>query len=657
MKKLTAFCFALLIVLPIETSSQGNIDWEEMWVIPHPLSSNGPFGWMYGKQRYTGIAYDKWRNVVYIVNPEMCGPNGDIPCPKIRVLNAETGYISTTVGREYGTGLPGLLSVPPDTIVTGVPGWPDSSYGGFMKGRFALYKIDLDDEGRIYVSNLVSPIWGTCIPGPFPNCDSNYLKQGPFRVYRWDAPSSSPVRVYTTLNANASAVGTPVSSEMNAYRWGDAFTVVGKRENMQPIVVDSVRIFVSGGKYLDTLSGNPELNLIITDTRANRPGNGLGPAKLDYRLGARYTSAPGFAAHGIAPTGVSFLSDIWTDRNDGPAMRNTLSFPGLPPQNIPLTWNHTIPENSVIGTGKSGPIDFFEGCFGEKYFICADGNVEDTSSALNNHTRARVMIVTTLGQEHRKSGLGDTPLLGNKKMDLISPYPNYISDVDYKIDFDPINGKPHMTLFVLMSNNGIAAFRSRMPICGWIPVELQSFTGYARDGNIRLEWNTASETQNYGFEIQRSFNRGAHWERIGFIRGNGTTTLENRYEYFDPVTDVHKNVGSVIYRLKQIDIDGRFEYSPVTSVFVSGGDRAFEFLPATNHSLPPSRISFSLIESAHVTIMLYSLLGEELGILTNGWMASGIQHVDIPLRLPSGVYLCIAHVNGVSYTTRIPVIR
>lgn len=653
MKKLIAFCFALLIALPIESSSQGNIDWEEFWVIPHPLSSNGPYGWMYGGHRYTGIAYDKWRDVVYIVNPDMCGPNGDIPCPKIRVLNAETGQISTTVGREYGTGLPGFLPVPPDTIVTGVPGWPDSSYGGFMKGRFALYKIDLDDEGRIYVSNLVSPIWGTCIPGPFPNCDSSYLKQGPFRVYRWDTPSSNPVRVYTTLNANASAVGTPVSSEMNAYRWGDAFIVVGKREGAQPNVVDSVRIFVSGGKYLDTLSGNPELNLIITDTRANRPGNGFGSAKLDYRLGARYTSTPGFAAHGIAPTGVSFLSDIWTDRNDGPAMRNTLSFPGLPPQNIPLTWNHTISENHMTGTGKSGPIDFYI-CLNTNLLICADGNVEDTSSALNIHNRARVMNVATLGQEHLEPGLGDTPLLGNKKMDLVSPYPNYISDVDYKINFD---GKPRMTLFVLMSDNGIAAFRSRWPyICG-IPVELQSFTGYARDGNIQLEWNTASETQNYGFEIQRSFNRGVQWERIGFIQGNGTTTQENRYEYFDPITYVHKNVGSVIYRLKQIDIDGRFEFSPVASVFVSGGDRSFEFLPAPNHSLPASRISFSLKESAHVRIKLYSLIGEELGILTDGLVSSGTHHLDIPLRLPSGVYLCTAHVNSVSYTTRIPVIR
>ncbi len=89
-----------------------------------------------------------------------------------------------------------------------------------------------------------------------------------------------------------------------------------------------------------------------------------------------------------------------------------------------------------------------------------------------------------------------------------------------------------------------------------IPVELISFTANASEGLVELSWITATETNNQGFEVQRSAG-GGEFEAIAFVEGHGTTTETQTYSY----SDRNVNVGSYSYRLKQIDFDGTFEYS------------------------------------------------------------------------------------------------
>ena len=95
-----------------------------------------------------------------------------------------------------------------------------------------------------------------------------------------------------------------------------------------------------------------------------------------------------------------------------------------------------------------------------------------------------------------------------------------------------------------------------------IPVELISFNGSFIDNAIRLRWSTATETNNKGFEIERSPDGKGNWQRIEFIEGNGTTTNKNSYSFID------KNVstGTYSYRLKQIDFDGSFKYSNIVEI-------------------------------------------------------------------------------------------
>ena len=94
-----------------------------------------------------------------------------------------------------------------------------------------------------------------------------------------------------------------------------------------------------------------------------------------------------------------------------------------------------------------------------------------------------------------------------------------------------------------------------------VPVELISFTAEV-DGNVvTLFWQTATETNNSGFEIERQVGNkqsaACNWDKVGFVEGKGTTTEIQSYSFTDK-----PEPGTYKYRLKQIDFDGTFAYSP-----------------------------------------------------------------------------------------------
>jgi PKD repeat protein len=90
-----------------------------------------------------------------------------------------------------------------------------------------------------------------------------------------------------------------------------------------------------------------------------------------------------------------------------------------------------------------------------------------------------------------------------------------------------------------------------------LDVDLISFTGKATENGNLLNWETASETNNKGFSVQRSLNDGKDWQTLGFVDGNGTTTEIHQYEYLDE----NPALGLNYYRLEQVDFDGTISYS------------------------------------------------------------------------------------------------
>ena len=99
---------------------------------------------------------------------------------------------------------------------------------------------------------------------------------------------------------------------------------------------------------------------------------------------------------------------------------------------------------------------------------------------------------------------------------------------------------------------------------GYIPVELTSFTASLVQNNVLLNWTTATELNNSGFEVQRRVN-GSDYGSIGFIEGKGTTTKSQDYSF----TDYNLALGKYSYRLRQIDFDGSVNYSREIEVDVT----------------------------------------------------------------------------------------
>ncbi len=97
-----------------------------------------------------------------------------------------------------------------------------------------------------------------------------------------------------------------------------------------------------------------------------------------------------------------------------------------------------------------------------------------------------------------------------------------------------------------------------------IPVELSSFTAESGNNSVQLNWSTATETNNMGFEIERKL-KNQEWVTIGFVNGNGTTTEIQNYNYIDDYSQTPYE-GTALYRLKQIDYNGDYEYSEQLAV-------------------------------------------------------------------------------------------
>ena len=171
---------------------------------------------------------------------------------------------------------------------------------------------------------------------------------------------------------------------------------------------------------------------------------------------------------------------------------------------------------------------------------------------------------------------------------------------------------------------------------GGTPVELISFTGIVIDGNVQLNWATATEINNRGFEVLRSSEKDNIWQKIGFVTGYGTTTELQYYSFVDDFL----SPGSYNYKLKQIDFDGSFEFSDVIEVEVI---TAIQFLLEQNYPNPfnPStKIFYSIKFSGYVELKVYDIVGNEVAVLVSDNKSPGKYSVEFNAgSLPSGIFL------------------
>ncbi len=186
---------------------------------------------------------------------------------------------------------------------------------------------------------------------------------------------------------------------------------------------------------------------------------------------------------------------------------------------------------------------------------------------------------------------------------------------------------------------------------GALPVELIEFTVRETNQSIDLQWRTASELNNEGFEIQHSAD-GTTWSNIAFVNGHGTTLEEQSYSY----TDNRPLPGINYYRLKQIDFDGKFEYSPIVSVNLTNLQdlsnlRLFPN-PATNNTVT---LSIETDFTGEASFVLYDLLGQQMNRQSLN-LESGSFNQSIDLSgIPSGVYMVEITAGNESWQERLVV--
>jgi len=171
---------------------------------------------------------------------------------------------------------------------------------------------------------------------------------------------------------------------------------------------------------------------------------------------------------------------------------------------------------------------------------------------------------------------------------------------------------------------------------GVIPVELISFAASISEGRVYLNWTTATETNNSGFEIDRKTNN-SDWTIIGFKKGAGTTTEPQNYSFIDDIADIKST--SISYRLKQIDFNGSYEYSD--EVLVDNTAPSYYALQQNypNPFNPSTTIQYAIKERSTVEVVLYDILGEEVEVLVNEEQDAGYYKINFNAgRLASGIY-------------------
>ncbi|MBL1212204.1 MAG: T9SS type A sorting domain-containing protein [Ignavibacteriae bacterium] len=175
-----------------------------------------------------------------------------------------------------------------------------------------------------------------------------------------------------------------------------------------------------------------------------------------------------------------------------------------------------------------------------------------------------------------------------------------------------------------------------------VPVELVSFRGFTINNGVYLEWKTATELNNYGFEIERSID-DQNFEKAAFIQGNGNSNVNHDYSY----TDRPSGSGKFFYRLKQLDFNGSHEYSNTIEVDLG---MPKEYSLSQNHPNPfnPSTvIEFTLPTEAKVSIKVYNTIGQELIEVVNDNFLAGVNRASFnAISFASGIYYYTINAEG-----------
>jgi hypothetical protein len=315
------------------------------------------------------------------------------------------------------------------------------------------------------------------------------------------------------------------------------------------------------------------------------------------------------------------------------------NWPGYYSGTGPFTWQYVIHKNgkvilyykTIIGTSNSASVGIENHAGNDGLQVAYNATYLQNNLALQFSAEPEWL----LGEN-----LQGTVYNGNSIAVLLNFITEGLDSGDYSMDMVITSNDPlHSEIIVPIS----------MKITSIVPVELSSFTAENVDGEVVLKWQTATETNNSGFEIERASSSTTPlqgWAKISFVEGRGTTTEMTDYAYKDKII----NPGNYIYRLKQIDFDGTVSYSEEIEIDVTGPKEFTLYQNYPNPFNPTTTIKFALPVVSKVKINVYNSLGQLVETLVDQEMESGYHEIIFSakggsasggdaLNLASGVYL------------------
>ncbi len=304
----------------------------------------------------------------------------------------------------------------------------------------------------------------------------------------------------------------------------------------------------------------------------------------------------------------------WTEFTEGTINRIDLDGSAIP---------------QTIVNGLNGPVGLAVDYSGGKlYWAEANGN---TISRSNLNGFAKTIILSSLATPNYLT------------IDTAGGFVYWSEIGTPRIRKATVSGDSPETLPIIVSHPTGIRFVSQNEAA--LPVELTAFTISAIDNGATLAWKTETEVNNYGFEIEksriqdtevRSQKKAETWDNVGFVEGNGTTNAPKEYSF----TDKNITTGKYSYRLKQIDLDGKFAYSQTVEVEIGSLPNEFALMQNyPNPFNPTTMISYQIPVNSNVSLKVYDAIGREVATLVNEVKEAGYYSATFDAAgLSSGIY-------------------
>ncbi|MDP2304035.1 MAG: T9SS type A sorting domain-containing protein [Ignavibacteria bacterium] len=405
---------------------------------------------------------------------------------------------------------------------------------------------------------------------------------------------------------------------------------------------NDIYIDASGNLWVADKNNHRVLKFNVVNSKSNGADADLVLGQSNFTSGGWSTTQSSMAN----PTGVAVSgTTVWVadQANDRILRFDNPTTNGVNANGVLGHDNYTSNNSGLSSTALYNPLDVDFDIAGRLYVSDIDnGRVVIYNDASNKNNGGAADNV--IGQSNLSSNSNSS----NGQNGFYSYYEEMFDETYRNVGFlmvDAINGK----LLVSDENNHrILQFAASSPL----PVELTSFISTITNNRVMLNWQTATEVENYGFEIERAIDNGEwridngeltidNWEKIGFVQGHGNSNSNKEYSFIDELI----TEGIYLYRLKQIDTDGKFEYSKAIEVDISNLPTEFSLEQNyPNPFNPMTTIKFSLAESGHTTLKIYDMLGKEVAVLINEFKNAGTHEINFDASstaggLSSGVYV------------------